>query len=101
MKKLIVLVLTLVTATAGEIISWDANSADEFVTAYRVYYSHDPRAPLPWTLLVTTSGTSATNSSPQKCAYYVTAVNVAGESAPSDIAAQKPGKPAGAAVAKQ
>jgi len=101
MKKLLIALLTVATLSAGEIVSWLPNPPEDFVTHYNVYAANHPNAPKPWALLTSTTNLSITNSASGKAAYYVTAVNVSGESEPSNVAVQKPGKPQGERVDKQ
>lgn len=82
------LLLFLITVSAlGETLTWDNNPASDQVTAYKVYWSTNATAPMPWTLISTVS----TNASPGSTNtlgrnyYYVTAWN-GSESDPSDIA---------------
>lgn len=101
MKTLIALLLTIATVSAAEIVSWLPNPPDDFVLFYRVHYANNPNVTLPWPVLITTTNTVATNTAAGKAAYYVVAVNLAGDSDPSAIAVQKPGKPATPTVIKQ
>lgn len=101
MKKLLIILLSVTTISAAEVVSWLPNPPEDFVLFYRVHYANNPNVTLPWPVLITTTNTVATNAAPGKAAYYVVAVNLAGDSDPSAIAVQRPGKPATPSITKQ
>ena len=66
------------------ILEWNPNDPAEQVTEYRVYES--PSVNGPWTQIASTSDTSVTlDLQPAEHFFYVSAVNVWGESPPSDV----------------
>src|SRR4051812_40139694 len=90
MKKLLLALLIVPAALAAELVTWDANPPEDQVTSYRVHVSISPLNPKPWPLLMTVTGTSATNTTAGRFAYYVVAVSASGEADPSAVA-WKPG----------
>lgn len=87
MKTLIAL-LFAATATAAEVVSWDASPSPD-VTGYKVYWATSQSGP--WAVLGATNGLSMP-SGMTGMFYYITATNDCCESVPSKIG-HMPGSP--------
>jgi hypothetical protein len=86
MKKLLILLpllfLLSCSKTTAVSLTWDPNPAGDFVTSYKVYRVKGNNA----TLVTTVTAPPATIDnylSGNRTVFYVTAVNIAGESNPS------------------
>jgi predicted phage tail protein len=98
MKRTLILIASLLTATAADLrLAWDNNPPADQVARYHVYQSD--AAGTNWTRVATvaTNAVTITNLPPGQYRFRVTATNAWGESQPSDPVStpSAPAKPTG------
>jgi len=90
LASLSAILLAAVAILHAETLTWTASPSGDLVLGYRVYWSTNRAAPLPWAVISTVSSNVLTapgsTNTQSRNYYYATAFNASAESAPTPVA---------------